>query len=344
VQGVYSFQIKVTDNSGVTATDVMKVTVNPAVVVPGAPVVNAGADQIITLPVNNTTLTATASESGGTIVSYAWTQTSGPSTATIAASSQLSTGISGLVQGVYTFQILVTDNSGVTATDVVKVTVNPAPPVPGAPSANAGADQTITLPTNSVTLSGSGSETNGTIVSYAWTQTSGPSTATIGTAGQASTVVSGLVQGVYTFQLTVTDNSGVKATDVVKVTVNAAAPVPGPPSANAGADQTITLPTNSTTLSGSGSEANGTIVSYAWTQTSGPSTATIATAGQASTVVSGLEQGVYVFQLTVTDNSGVTATDVVKVTVNPAPAHVPPVAVAGPDHNVLIDVKKTVKR
>ena len=337
IAGAYRFQLMVTDSLGVTATATVQVTVNAAIV-PGSPVLSAGANQNITLPVNNTTVTATASETNGTIVSYQWTQLSGPSTATIAAPAQASTGISGLVQGVYTFQIKVTDNSGVTATDVVKVTVNPAVVVPGSLNVNAGVDQTLTLPVSSTILTATASETNGTIVSYQWTQLSGPSTATIAAAGQASTTISGLVQGVYNFQITVTDNSGTTATDAVKVTVNAAAVVPGPPSANAGPDQTITLPTSSVTLSGSGSEANGTIVSYKWTQISGPSTATIGTADQAATGVSGLVQGVYQFQLTVTDNSGVTATDVVKVTVNPAVVHVPPVAVAGPDQTVTLPV------
>ena len=198
-----------------------------------------------------------------------------------------------------------------------------------------GPNQTITLPTNSTTLTGSGSESGGTIVSYAWTQVSGPSTATFGTAGAASTTVGGLIEGAYRFQLTVTDNSGVTATATVQVTVNPAAVTPGTPSANAGSDQTITLPTNSVTLTGSGTETNGTIVTYQWSELSGPATYTITTAGQASTTVTGLVQGAYIFQLTVTDNSGVTATDVVTVTVNPAPrSNIPPVANAGPgsDH------------
>src|SRR6202000_1200663 len=135
------------------------------------------------------------------------------------------------------------DALGNTATDNMNLTVNPAPIVVGAPSANAGTSQTITLPTNSVTLSGSGSETNGTIVSYAWTHVSGASTATFGSAANASTSVSALEQGTYVFQLKVTDNSNVTATAPVTVTVNAAPVVPGAPSANAGAAQTITLPT-----------------------------------------------------------------------------------------------------
>jgi alpha-tubulin suppressor-like RCC1 family protein len=333
VAGVYSFQITVTDNSGVTATDAVIVTVNPAVVTPGTPVVNAGSNQTITLPANSVTLTATASETNGTIVSYKWVQISGPSVSTIVSSGQASTAVNGLVQGVYTFQITVTDNSGVTASSVVKVTVNAAV-VPGTPVVNAGNDQTITLPTSSVTLTATAAETNGTIVSYSWVQLSGPSNSTIVSSGQASTVVNGLVQGVYSFQITVTDNSGVTATDVVKVTVNSATPPPGLPSVNAGADITIALPTDSASLTSSGSEPNGTIVSYQWSELSGPSQANIATAGQANTKVTGLVQGVYVFRVTVTDNSGVTATDQVSVTVNAAPPHVPPVAVPGPDQTI----------
>ncbi len=337
VQGAYVFRLTVTDNSGVTATDAMLVTVNPATPVPGTPSANAGSNQTITLPTNSLTLTGSGTESGGTIVTYAWTQVSGPNTATVANAGSAVTGVSGLVEGTYRFQLTVTDALGVTASATVQVTVNAAPVVPGPPSANAGPDQTITLPTNSVTLSGSGSETNGTIVTYAWTQVTGPSTATIAVPGSAATAVTGLVQGTYQFKLTVTDNSGVTASDVVFVTVKAAPAVPGPPSANAGPDQTITLPTSSVTLSGSGSETNGTIVTYAWTQVSGPNTAAINVPGSAATAVSGLVQGTYQFKLTVTDNSGVTASDVIFVTVKAAPVVPgPPSANAGPDQAITL--------
>src|SRR5260221_342056 len=283
------------------------------------------------------TLTGSGSETGGTITGYKWNMVSGPSLASINSANLATTTVTGLAQGVYIFQLTVTDAAGVTGTATVQVTVNAAPVVPGTPSANAGSNQTITLPVSTVTLTGSGSETNGTIASYAWTQVSGPATATIGTAGQAVTTVSGLAQGVYRFQLHVTDALGVTATATVQVTVNPAPVVPGPPSANAGSDQTITLPTSSVTLTGSGSETNGTITSYAWTQVSGPATAAIGTAGQAVTTVSGLVQGQYQFQLKVTDALGITATDVVTVTVNAAPV-VPgsPSANAGSDQTITL--------
>ncbi|HEY8967670.1 MAG TPA: hypothetical protein VIM64_01220, partial [Puia sp.] len=105
--------------------------------------------------------------------------------------------------------------------------VGGTPPAPGTPVANAGSNQTITLPTSSVTLNGSGSETNGSIVSYAWTQTAGPSTAAITSPAQASTTVTGLIQGTYTFLLKVTDALNVSATATVQITVNAA-PTGGP--------------------------------------------------------------------------------------------------------------------
>ena len=64
-----------------------------------------------------------------------------------------------MTQGVYQFQLKVTDNNGATAIDTVQVTVNAANI---APTANAGTDQTIQLPTNSVSLSGADTDADGT--------------------------------------------------------------------------------------------------------------------------------------------------------------------------------------
>jgi dienelactone hydrolase len=91
------------------------------------------------------------------------------------------------------------------------------------PTANAGNSQTITLPQSSVTLSGSGTDPDGTINFYQWSQTSGPSQASFSSLYSANPVVSGLVQGSYVFTLKVTDNGGATATSSVTITVNAAA-------------------------------------------------------------------------------------------------------------------------
>src|SRR5690242_16580532 len=84
--------------------------------------------------------------------------------------------------------------------------------------------------------------------------------------------------------------------------------------ANAGPDQTIYLTqTSSVTLNGSASSAG----SYQWTEVSTDysSGATITSPNSAVTTVTGLKQGVWYFQLSVTSN-GITATDEVVVRVD----------------------------
>ena len=88
-----------------------------------------------------------------------------------------------------------------------------------------------------------------------------------------------------------------------------------PPVANAGSDMVITLPTNSAALSGSGTDADGSVSNYSWSQISGPQQGAISNSGAASTQVGNLIQGVYQFELTVTDNAGATAKDIVQVIV-----------------------------
>ena len=88
--------------------------------------------------------------------------------------------------------------------------------------------------------------------------------------------------GVYQFQLTVTDNSGASSTDIVQVTVNLA------PVANAGADKLVNLPINTVTIIGSGTDADGTIATYAWIKLSGPASGTIVSPGAATTDINAL--------------------------------------------------------
>lgn len=91
------------------------------------------------------------------------------------------------------------------------------------------------------------------------------------------------------------------------------------PVSNAGASQTITLPVDSVTLSGSGTDTDGHVVAYLWSQVSGPGSTTIINPGSQITKVKGFKQGTYSFQLMVTDNKGATGVSTTNVTVNPAP-------------------------
>ncbi|OGG93368.1 hypothetical protein A2609_01610 [Candidatus Kaiserbacteria bacterium RIFOXYD1_FULL_47_14] len=93
-----------------------------------------------------------------------------------------------------------------------------------APIANAGADRAITLPTNSVIVSGaSASDSDGTISARLWTRTSGPSVPTITDSTTLTPTFSGLIAGTYVFRLTVTDNGGLTGLDEMSVVVS---PIP----------------------------------------------------------------------------------------------------------------------
>ena len=333
VQGIYRFELRVTDNAGAFGRDTLQVTVNP-----GAsntpPSANAGPDQTITLPANSIILSGSGIDPDGNITAYLWTKVAGPAAGTITNNTTAASSVTGLVQGIYRFELRVTDNSGAFGRDTLQVTVNPgASNTP--PSANAGPDQTITLPVNSIILSGSGIDPDGSITAYLWTKVAGPATGTITNPATAATSVTGLTQGVYRFALRVTDNSGAFGRDTMQVTVNAAG-VNIPPAANAGPDQSITLPTNTVILSGSGTDPNGSITAYLWTKVAGPAAGTITNPAIAATSVTGLVQGTYRFELSVTDNAGAFGRDTVQITVYSAGSNIPPTANAGSNQTITL--------
>ena len=353
--GSYTFQLTVKDNSGAAATDQVVITVNAAAAAPNQlPIANAGNPQTITLPTSSVTLDGTSSfDPDGTITKFSWSLVSGAAGTAFSAQTGSTTAVTGLTVGTYTFKLTVTDNSGASATDEVTITVKAAaatpPPANQSPTANAGNAQTITLPTSSVTLDGTGSyDPDGSIVKYSWSLVSGATGTAISTPAGATTTVSGLTAGTYTFKLTVTDNDGASATDQVTITVNPAAATPPTtpanqsPVANAGTAQTVTLPTSTATLDGTSSyDPDGSIVKYSWSLVSGSAGTSFGSQAGSSTIVNGLQAGSYIFKLTVTDNDGASATDQVTITVNAAAVSTPqddtpPVAVAGDDTTVVL--------
>jgi gliding motility-associated-like protein len=334
VSGVYVFRLTVKDNSNASASDEVSVTVVEA---NKAPVANAGDDIALVLPANSTNLNGSGSDSDGSVVSYHWTFISGPSTPVMTNTTSPTASVSSLIEGTYTFRLEVTDDKSATAIDDVKVIVQPAS-INSPPTANAGPDKIINLPTNSTTLSGSGSDSDGSIISYKWSKTSGPSV-TISNSTSPTVSLGDLVEGIYEFKLTVTDDKDATGSDAVTVTVVSANQSPV---ANAGNDIAIKLPTDFATLTGSGSDADGSVQSYLWTQVGGPAQAAIANPSNASTTVSGLVVGVYTFNLTVTDNNGATGSDEVSVVVSEETSNLAPVASAGPDKSVNLPTNSIV--
>ncbi len=204
----------------------------------------------------------------------------------------------------------------------------PPPPANAAPVSNAGADQTVDE-LSAVTLDGSGSsDADGDTITYTWTQMSGTNvTLTNADMAQATfdapDVTAANTPDVLTFQLQVSDGS-LTNNDMVTITVNdIGVGVNTPPTADAGADQTVGRMVN-VDLDGSAStDLDGDALTFAWVQTAGTtvtlSDAAVAQPSFTSPDIAGPE--VLTFELTVSDGTD-NAVDTVDITVQDALAMV----------------------
>ena len=124
VGGNYQFELKVTDNEGLSARDTVMVMVDD----PGTnqpPVANAGPDTTIILPSNTIYLDGSgSSDPDNNITRYVWTKISGPSAYTIVNANAVQTQVANLSYGTYQFELIVTDAGGVFSSDTVQVIVD----------------------------------------------------------------------------------------------------------------------------------------------------------------------------------------------------------------------------
>jgi len=208
------------------------------------------------------------------------------------------------------------------------------------PTANAGPDQMISLPKDSVVIDGrASSDPDGTIIKFQWTKISGPSVYNILNASATNTLIKNLQSGTYQVELTVTDNSGLFRKDTMKIVVNHPGQTNQPPVAVAGSNQIIYLPINLTTLDGSNSfDPENNIVGYQWTKVLGPTPFIIENYFTAKTRVTNLQVAIYQFELKVVDSFGLFSKDTVQITVNDEYL-ISPVADAGIDVSIGFDLQ-----
>ncbi len=291
------------------------------------PTVNAGVDRSIMLPTSTTTPSgATSTDPESQPVTYVWANTIRPSGAplpTISNTTILLPTFGNLTAtGTYTFRVVATDSIGQTATDTMDVVVSPSN-LP--PTANAGPDRAIVSPTSTSSLQGPiASDPEGLPVSIAWSLTARPSGAPLPTISSTTALTPTFgnltYTGTYTFRIIATDSIGQTATDTMNVVR-----LPNfPPTANAGGDRTITLPTSVATTSGaSASDPEGAPMTFSWSSVSRPTGAPVPTISSttilAPTFSNLVTSGIYVFRLTVTDNNPQGSGDTMQVIVSPEP-------------------------
>ena len=204
--------------------------------------------------------------------------------------------------GTYIVTYSAEDIAGNQASETRTVNVVAPPPSNIAPTSNAGDDKTVEVD-NTVTITGSGTDSDGSITAYEWKKES----AVLATT--ASFDYTPTTAGTDTLTLKVTDDEGSTDTDSMKVTVTSVTPPSNStPTANAGADKTVEVD-NTVTITGSGTDSDGSITAYEWKKES----AVLATT--ASFDYTPTTAGTDTLTLKVTDDEGSTDTDSMKVTV-----------------------------
>ena len=171
------------------------------------------------LPTATVSLAGSATDDGpATSLTYAWTSSDTAAT-TFSAATSAATDATFSAAGTFTLTLTVNDGTQ-SATDTLVVTVSPAG-ANVAPTVDAGVDQSITLPTATVSLSGSATDDGpAASLTYAWTSSDTAAT-TFSAATAAATDATFSAAGSYTLTLTVSDGS-LTGTDTVVVTVNPA--------------------------------------------------------------------------------------------------------------------------
>uniref|UniRef100_A0A7M4FLU7 KIAA0319 like n=1 Tax=Crocodylus porosus TaxID=8502 RepID=A0A7M4FLU7_CROPO len=329
--GLYEFKV-IVDGDNAHGEGYVNVTVNPKPRVNQPPVAVVSPQfQEISLPTISTVIDGSQSTDDDKIVSYHWEELKGPLREEKVSTDTAILTLTNLVPGNYTFSLTVVDSDGASNSTTASLTVNKAVDYP--PVANAGPNQVITLPQNSITLYGNQSTDDHRIVSYEWSLSPSSKGKVVEMQGVRTPVLqlSAMQEGDYTYQLTVTDSAGHQST--AEVTVIVQPENNKPPKADAGPDKELTLPVDSTTLDGSKSSDDQKIVSFLWEKTRGLDGVKLENANSSIATVTGLQVGTYEFTLTVKDERNLQSHSSVNVIVKEE-MNKPPVAkIAG---NVII--------
>ena len=286
--GVYEFSWTISNGVCSSTTDTVQITIYDL-----PTVANAGVDQnicdtsLITLH-GNDVLTGTG----------IWTLVSGPNLPLINSTGSPVTIVTNIVPGVYLFQWTISNGVCASSIDTVQITINPNPTV-----ANAGTNQRL-CSVSSAMLNGN----TPVVGNELWLFVSGPNIPIITSPDSAQTNVTGMIPGTYIFRWTIGNGVCSPTSNDVEVTIYAM------PQANAGSDQSLCT-VSSALLQGN----NPSFGTGSWAFLDGPNVPTIISPSSDTTSVTGLIQGIYIFQWSVT-NGVCSQYAQVQVTINPPPA------------------------
>jgi hypothetical protein len=264
-----------------------------------------------------------STDTDGTIATYAWTYSvvsaPGGSCSIANASTNSPTGatISCTQNGTYEVKLTVTDDDGATDDDVASLTITNT-----APTANPGGPYSSTAEGSSLTLHGSGNDTDGTIAGYLWSWQ-----AVTADAGAACTIVNPTLatasisctdDGTFQVTLTVTDDDGQTGEATVNITVTNATPVVEASGGSGNEGSAINISASFTDAG-----ANDSHPTRVWSYTANAGaegTCTLGSSSASPTTITCTDDGSYTIKYSVTDDDGSTGEGTATVTVtNDAP-------------------------
>lgn len=302
--GTYTAELVVNDGMASAPSTVTVSTL------PVAPVANAGANQVVNINSVVQLNGAGSTDANGLPLTYRWSLITLPagSSAVLSDATAVKPTFTADRPGTYVAQLIVNNGTLDSTAATATVTTNPIL----APTANAGANQTVTQG-QTVQLNGSGSDPQGLSLTYQWSliNRAAGSAATLTGTTTANPVFIADLPGSYIAQLIVNNGYLNSAPSTVTISTTCA-----PPTANPGANQTVAAGAT-VRLDGS---ASGDVchdpLTYSWSLTSRPAGSAAALTGATSvspTFVADLG-GTYVVQLIV--NNGYTNSTPVTVTIS----------------------------
>lgn len=295
------------------------------------PVANAGDDISVVSGTASVVLDGSkSSDPEGASLIYQWTESGDSNEActltngatsdkpTIALSPQLKIDYS------CTYSLVVSDGQYSSTADSVTIAVKKAP---DSPVANAGSNQVVRGSAGTVTLDGSNSSVDATLVpSYQWSAKDDAGGKCKLVSDSTASAVVNIVQSIddYTcaYSLVVSDGYTTSAPADVSIMVMGEN---GVPVANAGDNVNLSAPVASITLDGSkSSDPDGTTLTYQWTETSDASdacTLTDTALAQPSVTLDTQETSSYscLYSLVVSDGKNISTADTVEISVTVPP-------------------------
>lgn len=288
---------------------------SPPAVSNSIPVASAGANQNVGTG-SLVSLVGGGSDVDGDALTYDWSFISLPagSQATLSDPTLANPNFTADLAGSYLLSLVVNDGLVSSPPDSISITATDLSQN-SAPTADAGQDQHVKTDIP-VTLNGSGSDADGDIISYRWEITSAPveSTAMISNPAAANSTFTPDVNGTYILNLFVHDGKVSSSADSMSITATDSSQN-ALPVANAGADQNV-LTGGLVDLDGTGSDADGDVISYNWVFVSVPPGSTAILSNPTVTYPSFTAdlEGTYILNLIVFDGLEIGITDSITIT------------------------------